>query len=232
MIISINQPAYLPWPGYFDRMACADVHVILDHVQFEKGSLVNRNEVRAPGGKDRCWLTIPVNAHGRPTIDKVKIVDDRWHKRHEATLTQSYGKAAFWPLLVPALRSMYAIPYVRLIEVIRETNLMLQTVLRISTPTLRSSTLELTSKKSELILDICKILNATVYLSGPIGKDYLDHAAFEEVGIEIRTHRWSTPTYDQGGEPTFETSLSVVDALANLGPRGTAELMEEGRRIE
>jgi hypothetical protein len=42
MIVSINQPAYLPWLGYFDRIAASDVHVVLDHVQFEKNSYINR----------------------------------------------------------------------------------------------------------------------------------------------------------------------------------------------
>lgn len=36
MKISINQPAYIPWLGYFERIANSDVHIVLDHVQFEK----------------------------------------------------------------------------------------------------------------------------------------------------------------------------------------------------
>ena len=43
MKISINQPAYIPWLGYYERIANSDVHIVLDHVQFEKNSMVNRN---------------------------------------------------------------------------------------------------------------------------------------------------------------------------------------------
>ena len=42
MIVSINQPAYMPWLGYFDRIDASDLYVVLDHVQFEKNSFVNR----------------------------------------------------------------------------------------------------------------------------------------------------------------------------------------------
>ncbi|MBK9203501.1 MAG: WbqC family protein [Candidatus Obscuribacter sp.] len=33
--------AYIPWLGYFDRIFKSDLHVILDHVQFEKRSLLH-----------------------------------------------------------------------------------------------------------------------------------------------------------------------------------------------
>ena len=49
MIVSINQPAYLPWLGYFHRIAISDIHIVLDHVQFEKNSFVNRNKIRTKG---------------------------------------------------------------------------------------------------------------------------------------------------------------------------------------
>ncbi len=29
MIVSINQPAYLPWPGYFSRIQASDLHIVL-----------------------------------------------------------------------------------------------------------------------------------------------------------------------------------------------------------
>jgi hypothetical protein len=63
MIVSINQPAYLPWLGYFHRIAVADAHIVLDHVQFEKNSFTNRNKVRLSAGW--CWLTVPLRTAGK-----------------------------------------------------------------------------------------------------------------------------------------------------------------------
>ena len=66
MVISIGQPAYLPWLGYFHRIALSDVHVVLDHVQFERNSFANRNKVRSKAGP--ILLTVPV-ATGRQGRD-------------------------------------------------------------------------------------------------------------------------------------------------------------------
>ena len=87
MILSINQPAYLPWLGYFDRIERSDVHVVLDHVQFEKNSFVNRNKIR--NGNDWTWLTVPVETKGKfgaLDIKNIKINNNiNWKKKHWKT---------------------------------------------------------------------------------------------------------------------------------------------------
>ena len=81
--LSINQPAYIPWAGYFDRIAKSDVHIILDHVQFEKNSLINRNYIASKDGPQ--LLTIPVLHQGE--FQKLSIKDaridlrSRWAKK-------------------------------------------------------------------------------------------------------------------------------------------------------
>ena len=63
MILSISQPAYLPWLGLFSRIKMSDVHVFLDDVQIERGtknSFTNRNKLR--NKKDIFWLTVPLKS--------------------------------------------------------------------------------------------------------------------------------------------------------------------------
>src|SRR5205085_4263182 len=46
MLVAIHQPHYVPWLGYLDRMARADVFIVLDHVQFERRNYQNRTMIR------------------------------------------------------------------------------------------------------------------------------------------------------------------------------------------
>ena len=84
MIVSINQPAYLPWLGYFDRIAKSDLHIVLDTVQFEKNSFINRNKIRV--GDTWSWLTVPIKTKKNflnLDIYNLKIDNSlKWRKKH------------------------------------------------------------------------------------------------------------------------------------------------------
>ena len=58
MILSAHQPSYLPWLGYLDKMAKADVFVVMDDLQYEKENFQNRNRVKLNNGAG--WLTVPL----------------------------------------------------------------------------------------------------------------------------------------------------------------------------
>src|SRR5262249_28506311 len=124
MIVSVNQPAYLPWLGYFHRIAASDVHVVLDHVQFEKNSYVNRNKVRTDPGW--CWLTVPVKTKGKFGALPIRSteIDDAsgWRRRHWHTLSQAYAHAPSFAPHRDFFASIYERPWTLLVDVCREVN--------------------------------------------------------------------------------------------------------------
>src|SRR6202040_3775048 len=94
MILSIHQPAYLPWLGYFDRIARSDKFVYLDNVQFERNSFINRNRIKTPHGP--IWLTIPVRLkeHFNRTIADIEIdAQQDWKRKHLRSIEQNYRRA-------------------------------------------------------------------------------------------------------------------------------------------
>ena len=48
MIVSIHQPNYLPWLGFFDKIKQSDYFVIFDNVQFPRGKnhFGHRNKIK------------------------------------------------------------------------------------------------------------------------------------------------------------------------------------------
>ena len=71
MIVSIHQPQYLPWLGYFHKAYEADVFIILDTVQFKKNDWQNRNRIQT--SQEEQWLSVPVlHDFGQKILD-VKI---------------------------------------------------------------------------------------------------------------------------------------------------------------
>ena len=74
-------------------------------------------------------------------------------------------------------------------------------------------------KGSNLILDICKKLDAKKYISGPGGKNYLDENQFNVNDIEINYLENLLPSqypqmYKNSG---FINDLSALDFILNVG---------------
>lgn len=227
MIVSINQPAYLPWLGYFHRIAISDVHVVLDHVQLEKNSFTNRNKVRTEGGW--CWLTVPLRTKGRfgeLPICEVEIADGKFAKKHWQTLRQTYAKTPYFSHYAPALEEIYLQPWTTLAPLMRRLTAWQFEALGIHTPLLYSSDMSPEGTKSQLVLSLCRQAGATVYLSGPLGRDYLCEEQFHESGLKIEYHDYSHPNYPQmhGG---FEPFMAAVDLLFHCGPESRAILMQQ-----
>ena len=219
MIVSINQPCYLPWLGYFDRIASSDLHVILDNVQFEKNSFTNRNKIRTEQGW--CWLSVPVDTGGKfgsLVIKDIEIASDpRWQRKHRMTIEQNYLRSPFFSEHAAFVERIYAMTWRRLIDLIDEMNAYWLDALGIKTRLIRASSMRTTAHKSDLVLEICQRMGASIYLSGPLGRNYLDPSKFQAAGIDVVFHEYNHPTYRQC-HPGFEPYMAALDLLFNEGP--------------
>jgi len=226
MIASINQPAYLPWLGYFHRIAVSDVHIVLDHVQFEKNSFTNRNKIRTKDGWQ--WLTVPVKTKGRfgnLSIQGLEINGTaKWEKKHWNAIQLHYGRTSYFGQHAAFFEDLYCRHWIKINDLIRESTRYLLEVLGIRTRLLFSSKMRMEGKKNDLLLNICRAVEATHYLSGPLGRDYLNAELFEERGIHLTYHDYKHPIYPQA-YPGFESRMSVVDLLFNCGPESFDVLM-------
>lgn len=225
MIVSIAQPAYLPWLGYLQRIAMSDLHVVLDHVQLGKKSFTNRNRVRTPQGW--CWLTVPLrsgtHAYAVP-INELTIHDDGWASRHWATIRHSYARAAYFAEDAAFLERTYARAWTHLTPLCAEISDYLLDRFEIRTPRVNSADLGVGGAKTELLLNLCRAVGATTCLLGPLARGYLDEALFAEAGVGVVYHDFRHPVYPQmhGG---FEPNMAAIDLLMNCGPRSRELLL-------
>ena len=88
--------------------------------------------------------------------------------------------------------------------------------MEIKTELILASDLHVTGKSTELLINLCKEVNATSYISGPSGKKYLKEDEFEKNNLELIYHKFIHPEYYQlYGQ--FIPYLSVIDLLFNCG---------------
>lgn len=232
MIVTILQPAYLPWLGYFDRIRRSDLCISLDHVQIDRNSrtkFANRNKVRTAQGW--TWLTVPIRSGGRygdMPLDAIDIDSGQdWAAKHWKTIEGSYRRAPFFAQWQPLLAPVYADPPGQLLPLCRRLTGELLRGFGITTPVVSSLDLVCRDAKDLLILNLCREVGASTYLSGPFGRDYLDRAAFRAAGIELLFHDYRHPTYTQAF-PGFEPYMSAIDLALTHGPDSLGILATDG----
>ena len=215
MKVSISQPTLFPWIGYFDMIQQSDVFVFLDNVNFKKRTWHMRNRLKTASktNPSEIWVRIPTKSTSRNTLITDVFIDNQqdWKQNHIDIFQSNYGKMyKKFDFLVKLYQQDW--------DKIADFNIAFITeccrFLELSTTLVRASELEVEGKKSRLVLDICKKLNATEFLANSGSRDYLenDREIFEKENIKMSYHEYVHQPYNQKGDSFFE-HLSVLDLL-------------------
>lgn len=227
-ILTAHQPAYLPWLGYFHKIALAHEFVLLDDVQFEKNSFINRNKIKVSNGE--AWLTIPVEMKGHMDRNiKDMRIDEKsnWRKKHWNSLLMNYSKTPFFKHHADFFEHYYTNTTTSVLAdfIQVSTDYFLQQ-LNIQPVVNRLSDVGVTSLKQELIADLCSKTNSNLFVFGSQGKNYADTNYFAGRNIKCYFQEFRHPEYPQlWGE--FKPYMSVVDCLFNVGSQRAAEIIFE-----
>ena len=237
--IVIIQSNYIPWKGYFDLLGHADATVLLDSVQSTKNDWRNRNQIRTNTGK--IWLTVPIKHSSALRIRDVEIANSNWADKHFRSLAQSYARAPYAAQVLPVIEGWYreAGRCTRLSDCNRVfmrgicAYLGLQTRL-LEVESLISDEDHDRMSPTDRLIEICRRVDATSYLSGPAAKSYLDEDAFAKESIRVEWFDYDHyPLYPQlHGE--FDHAVSILDLLLMTGPaakdfaiRGRPQFLQE-----
>lgn len=223
-VVGIHQPQYLPWLGLLDRVSRCDVFVILDNVPYSKNYFYNRNRIKTANGP--IWLTVPIltKGHFGQTFIETRIDNSQnWGEKHWKSIYYAYKDAPHFDEYGEYLKAKLSEKWEILADLCIETFTYLLSSFNSKSKILKSSEMGVEGKKEELLINICKKVGATHYLSGPDGKNYLTSALWEENNISIDFQHYIHPKYPQlYGD--FVPNLSAIDLLFNCGKTGLETL--------
>ena len=218
--VAIMQPTYLPWSGYFGLIGLVDTFIFLDHVQFAKRSWQQRNLILSSSGQSHL-LTVPVFSKGlrNQQLSNVKIdLSAQAINSHIKALRHSYSKRPYFDTLGPSLIQTLETSSDCLCDLNISVIKHLCAYLDMHPTFIRSSSLVSSGQKSNLLVSLCKSVEASEYVTPPGSLSYItDDELFTEAGIPLSVFSYIHPTYTQPSK-TFVSHLSVVDMLFNVGP--------------
>ncbi len=221
MRIVISQSMYFPWVGFLEQMSLADVFVVYDDVQFSKGSFTSRVQAKTAAGSR--WLSVPLrNLRLGQRIDEVLVDESEdWRSCQRGILRQAYADAPFAKEMLRLFDDIVEPPAQSIGELALRSMRGLQAHFGLN-PTLRivrAPDLGIGGSGSERVLNIVRALGGSEYITGHGARKYLDHAAFERVGIAVSYMQYRCLPYPQLHGP-FTPSVSALDLAANCGPAG------------
>lgn len=214
--IVISQPMFLPWIGLFEQIKQADIFVHYDDVQRPQGrSFTSRVQICTKNGIE--WLTAPLDKAGSGRlISETRLQDNSfWVQKHLKTLQHTYYRRENSLALQELAQQIYAdVPplisqfNIRAIEKISAS-------IGLQTKFMKSSEMGIDGRSTKRLVDICKVLGATRYVTGHGARNYMAHEAFEAVGIDVHYMDYQPKPWDQG-EAAFTPYVSILDTISSV----------------
>jgi len=192
--VSIHQPNFLPWAGFFNKVAKSDTFIVLDTVKCSKNSFLNRNRFSTNKSLDSTfWLSIPIKKENyRKNIKEVSCDNARILEKHIKYFKNRHGKTQEKKFLDSILEvydhylksedNRFNISQfnIEMMKIILEC-------LKIETDIVMASSLDIDKeiKKQDLVIDILNKVDSRVYISGVGAREYQETQAFLNNNIEI-----------------------------------------------
>ena len=228
MTISIHQPHFFPWLGYFHKIIQSDVFVLLDDVQFEKNYFQNRTQIKNLKG-EAFWLGVPVQKASLTThINQIKIAPVFKPQSMIDTLRQFYRKAPYINTYFQDISDILLSDNKSLFEINFKTLIYTLGLLDINTKLFISSEMNITETDPNLrLIEICRKVSADTYLAGKGGRKYMDLDAFENADIKVSWQHFDPLLYSYPQiNGLFVPGLSILDMLFNIGHKETINLLK------
>jgi hypothetical protein len=213
--ISTHQPNYIPWLGYFYKIAKSDIFVFLDDAQYSNHGMHNYHYIKTPQGLFR--LKIPVKGSQGDLINTICSKDELgWKEKHLKTLAANYKRAKFFDEIYSDFASLLNINYTN-IAIQNETIIKFYCEkLGFNTRFIESSSLNIITIREEKIIDLCCALKGDIYYSGTGAKAYQKEENFAERNIQLRYSEYKPIKYHQLWDG-FQQNVSIIDYLMNCG---------------
>jgi len=226
------QPTFMPWQGFFELIYRSERFIFLDDFQFSVQSYHQRNRLFVNRGQID-WYTVSVK---KPTSFKSPLNQTEinetvpWRKKMHKRIQQNYSKAAYYTEVFPYVEKWLLTPAKSLAEQNIAFIRFVCELLGFTRDFRFSSQYPSEADRSMRVLELLRWCGADRYFCAKGSFTYMHgDLVFPVNDIEVLFQDFKPKPYVQiGSVVDFIPFLSVLDALLNIGPEKTAELIKAG----
>lgn len=229
-IVTIHQPDFMPWLGFFKKINQSDIFVVLDHVTNRYKSQSWFRRVMLANHSGRYWLSISIKKPDTCSylpINEMKINKEIDYTNSLKTIRRVYAKAPYYNIIYPLVERWFnsneTLLYKRNMSFIID----IMALLDIDTKICYPHPLNRQYKSNELLIKILKSQNADIYRCGDGASGYQKDKLFLDNEIEIKYNNFKIEPYPQINTKEFQGGLSIVDTLMNIGIEETKKIINK-----
>jgi hypothetical protein len=211
--VGIMQPYFLPHLSYFQLIANTDFFCLHDKVKYTKQSWVNRNRIIVNGKIE--YLTIPIQSSSDFDLIDDKLISNTFDRKSQLRKIElNYKESPNFKDVFPIVLEILNFRNPNLFEFLRNSISQVCQYLQIETKIIKSSETNYDQNlaKSQMVIDICKMLRAETYINSQGGIELYDSTDFLDNGIVLLFAKQIDFSYSNSIGET-NSSLSILDTL-------------------
>jgi hypothetical protein len=213
MKLSIMQPYFFPYIGYFQLIAATDSFVIYDNIKYTKKGWINRNRFLV-NGKDATF-SIPL-VKDSDSLDVRDRQISPYYQREKLTrkIHAAYRGAPQFDKVFPKIAAIINHNSDNLFEYIHHSVDQLCRFLAIDTQLVISSHVPIDHglRNQEKVIALCAKLGASEYINTIGGVELYTRDQFHSAGIDLKFIKKKSIEYPQF-DNSFIPNLSIIDVL-------------------
>lgn len=190
----------------------------MDNTQYDK-KFTNRNKIIVPD--NWTWLTVPINKSDKFSLNKDVRINNEidWKSSHWKKITHSYNNSKFFKTFSSKFENIYKKKWDMLFDFNFELLTWIIDFLNIRINIVKESELNVNGTSNERLINICKSVGASTYVSGIGGINYINENSFRKNSIYLEYQNFIHPIYEQNLSSQFIPNLSIIDYISNVGSK-------------
>ena len=224
--ISIMQPYFLPYIGYWQMLNYADEFVVYDNIEYTKKGWINRNQFL--NHNEPKYFTLPLaKASDFAYINNRQLASIFDKKKLLNQIKSAYQKAPNFKETFELIEEILQNPEQNLFDYILNSIASVTSYLDINTKIIKSSEIPNNHllKSQDRVINISKALLAHEYINPISGAHLYNAKTFEDNGIQLNFLQPTLNEYKQKNNE-FVPALSILDMLMFCGKEYTKQQLK------
>ena len=227
MIVSIHQPNFFPWIGYFDKINRSEKFIFLtSSLRSKNDKYLTRTKILNNNLKPQ-YLSIPLG-NKQTLINQLMMPKDyKWKLKLLNIVKESYRNSYYFDEVYHDIEELLMNENDYFADF--SINIIKFFILKFNIDTEIFVDIDFDQSfgsANQRNVELCKIIGGNIYLSGNGAKAYNDNNFFKDNSLDLIYQDYMPQIYKQNSNK-FIPGLSILDVIFNCGYKATENLLKQ-----